>query len=157
MSDLVNVLAKAGILPMTVGAEFRRWGMAAFDDLPMPEEMTVSKVITQLMQAMEDEGVVLVKETDLAALDRYLKTQRLGTLNLFKQQSIPIMYGVSLTGEILIPWTDGDSIEELLTDPDTFLEAGSDRLSFVSCRPVFYGEQRAFYVCTVAKEGDANV
>lgn len=149
---------KAGIVPKTVLPELERWGMQ------LPEKVVVetdrSRALENIREAVESHETVELRTTDLDALQTYRKNQRPGRLyysipdhskadpRARKTTFIDITYAVTPAGNYIIPWTDED-IYDLMLDEGTYLKpAREERVYFSNVSDLYYGEQKAFMVCT---------
>ena len=159
MSELTAIILKSGILEENTLAEFRRW------KLPLPEaEDTTNALLSDvkispenlaqlLERAMQEEGYVLTRETDLDALPRFLNSMRPGVLHLTTPDvigaEIRVMVGKQVTGkltEYIIPW-NADTITEWLMNGETYLEVEGKKVFFSSVRELFFGGTKAFLLC----------
>ena len=162
MSNLSKILVQAGVVSADSLQEFVRWG------LPVPERVeqsgnplladksiTLQSFLEAMDHALEDQGYTLLRETELDVLQRFLATMRPAVLHLFAETSrdvlIRTMIGKQYTGEYIIPWS-ADSIVAWLTNGETYLEIEDEApIYFSAVREAFYGENKAFVVCTPAK------
>lgn len=160
MHSIAAAVVKAGILPEETLAEFRRWGhpVEAPTTLPVgPEE-----VVNAIEKALQEEGLVVTRETDLEAVTDFLKTQAPGELTVVLEEpdgtehttSFPCPYGMTAMGEFILQW-HSDSIEDVMINGKTHLSFQSpDTLGarvevyFTRVRELFFGTQKAFMICT---------
>jgi len=156
MSQLTEIILKAGILSPDVLREMRRWGLpidealeAHEDDLtatPTPESLSRS-----IAEAVESEGYVITRETDLEAIPQYLSSMKPGLLHVVMEDGesveFEVQVGQSSAGEWIMPWRS-DSITDLLTNGETYLRVSGVRYFFGQARELFYGHSKAFIVCT---------
>lgn len=152
MRELARIAVRSGIVSPDMTAEFRKWGYfldLVGDETPMPK--TKEEFVTQVEEALESEDLVMVKETDLAALEQYLTTQKIGQLVVIdnaEATKFDISYGRTTSGEYIIAWR-GEAISELLTNGYTFLlESDEIQIFFTKVRDLFFGDTKAFIVCT---------
>lgn len=154
MHGLTKVILTSGLIPKESLAEFQRWGFlptGTIPDLPKPE--TPDQLIQNIERALQEEELVVVRETDLESLNRYLTTMKQGSLHVVTPDSVgdfPVMYGQTELGEYIIPWSS-DGIEEVMTNGETYLQydqgPAKARVYFSSMRELFYGDVKAFIVC----------
>lgn len=155
MNPLSMVILQSGIVDQEILAEISKWRMPVDipSDLPPPPK-TLEELVSRLEEALESEGMVLVKETDLSALHEYLRTQTQGVLHVetdVHEADINISYGQTIDGRYLIPWR-GESIQEEMTDRATFLRTAHGEVHFAQVSSLFYGDVQAFMVCTPYQE-----
>lgn len=153
MNELANIIARSGILPQETLAELRKWG------LPVPEMegepiKRPEDIVQALEMTMQSEGFVLTRETDLEILQRFLQTAKMGTLHLIAdsaegdaQVDVQTMYAVTKLGQYIIPHR-GETISDIIANGKTHLEANGKRFYFKDSRELFYGEHKAFLVCS---------
>lgn len=151
MSELVRVVARAGLISRENILEFKRWGLPLNVD-PLPVPLSRDQLVRQLEEALEGEGMVLIKETDFDALKHYLQKQRLGMLHLVIEETeedspTEVSFCVLPTGEYMIPW-QSEGIEELMTNGRTHLEVDGKNIYFSTVRELYYGDVKAFMVCS---------
>lgn len=155
MNPIASAVLSTGLVDPQVLAELRRWGGVPFEPLteePLPR--SVEEVAARIRGALESEGYILVRETDLAVLDQYTGTLTQGTLHLvldmdaqMQDADVPISYGRTPLNEYIIPWRSV-GIQEVLTNGMTYLVAGEVRVFFREVRELFFGETKAFMICT---------
>lgn len=95
-------------------------------------------------------GDVVVRETDCDAITRFLATMTEASLHVEidgQVADIPMEVGQLISGEFLLPWCS-DSISDVMTDGNTYLEVGGRRVFFGSVRELFYGDHKTFIACT---------
>lgn len=158
MSALTSIILRAGIVPEEFIKEFQRWR------LPLPEgedptnpllsegKFTPTGLVTAIEQAIQDEGYILTRETDLDVLNMFLTTMRPAVLHLFTDSlsdvELRTMVGRHQTLDAyIIPWQT-DSINEWLTNGETYLEDGVEKVFFSQATDLFYGSTKAFVLCT---------
>lgn len=160
-SPLTLAALKAGLISQSTLEEFRRWGapIDVPEGIPTKPPKTIEEAGQLIEEALQSEGYTIARETDLEVLHQYLSTQAQGTLHVEFFSSDPtketeadigVSYGVTPLGEFIIPWKS-ESIANELTNGACYLT--SDRLAgarifFVQVRELFFGEQKAFMVCT---------
>lgn len=164
MSQLTDIIIKSGIIPPNVLSEVKRWGLPAGEDVQPPgdlePDMSVQQLCDKIDEALQSEGYVLLRETDLEAVKQYLESMTQATLHLVmedeKVSNFTVHVGKNTAGEIIIPWRS-DNICDLLTDGQSYLKIGKEKVFFSSARELFYGTNKAFIVCTPStKEPDGH-
>lgn len=154
MSQLVNIILKSGILSPDTLREVRRWGLPVADAVVAGEyeaELTPEAVSRSIAEAIEGEGYVLMRETDLEAIPQYLQSMSPGVLHVVlgdgEKAEFEAQVGQTKTGEWIMPWRDED-ITDLLTNGETYLRFQGKRIYFSQARELFYGQRKAFVICT---------
>jgi hypothetical protein len=151
MHDLTRVVIRSGLIDMNTLAQFRKWGLMTPEVVQAPHPETPEQLVEQLDRALQDEDMVIVRETDLEALNKYLSTMKQGTLHLVTDDGtkgeVPVSYGTLDFGEYMMPWS-ADTIEEMLANGETYLiTAEGEKVFFNNARELFFGEHKAFVVC----------
>jgi len=122
-------------------------------------------VVQAIEEALQEQGLVLTRETDLGAVNFYLQSQRPAVLHVvvgedeeFVESDIPCTFGITPMGEYIIRW-HSESIEDVMTNGRTYLLLGSKssdgsgcKVFFSRVREVFFGETKAFIICSPIKE-----
>lgn len=164
MNPLAQATLKAGLVPADSLAELKRW-RAPIDVpevLPTPPE-TLEEAAAAISQALESEGFVMTRETDLGVFQQYLASQQVGTLcvhtDLNTAAIFPVSYGKTQLGEYIFPYRSED-IRDMMVNGQTYLSllggspgahpTNTTHIFFKDMRDVFYGSVRAFIVCTVS-------
>lgn len=158
MSNLKEEMVLAGIVDPNMVKELSIWGSPLeeifdldWDDTPKSTE----EALERIRQALEDRDQVEIRATDLDVMRRYLNNQQEAKLHLedpvSKQKSnIKIFFAWSKTGEVIIPWRS-ESIEDLLMSPESYLRVEDRKYYFGAVQELFFGEQKAFMLCTVSE------
>lgn len=150
-SPLAAAIAKSGILDNESLAEFRRWGVPV-DELPIgPKPRNAEELMLSIEEALQSEGLVVEKVTDLAAVQQYLSTQTVGTLHIEmggQYAEFEVFFGRNQLGEYLLPWK-GEAVAEEMTNGLTYLvPAGTEeKIFFTNIRELYFGDQKAFMAC----------
>lgn len=150
MNPLAQAVLKTGLIDEPSLREFRRWGGSL--ELPTePSEPASLEAVSQAIEeALQSEGLVALRETDLGILDRYLQTQHQATLFVRDDNDqvvrVPVLVGTTETGDFIIPWKS-ESIRDLMTHEKTFLTYGSHNYYFHDVQELFFGDVKAFMVC----------
>lgn len=157
--QLSEVMVKAGLIDEAKLSELQRWGapvpspQETSPDCPSPRFGYPEELVRALEQAMDDQGLVVVRETDLEAVPQYLATMNTALLHVEidgESADFDIMVGMLRTGEYLLPWR-ADVITDVLTNGSTYLFVGGEKkVYFSSARELFYGESKAFVACLPA-------
>lgn len=165
-NPLADAAIKSGLIPAESLAEMQRWRapIEIPEEIPEPPK-DVEEAAEKIRNVLESQGYVLTKETDLNILQQYLSTQKSGKLHVEVPQEageelatttadFDVVYGKTLNGEYIFPWR-GESLRDEMTNGLTYLEvvehpAFPNRVFFSDLREVFYGDVKAFIVCTLA-------
>jgi len=150
---IAEVMVKAGLISPETLSEFQKWGVPV-PDLDEQQQSTSpifpEEVVRAISQALEEQGLVIVRETDLEALGQYLASMKHGRLFVTiddQTADFDVDYGMLKSGEYMFPW-QSDSITDVMANGQTYLvnDAGKE-LYFCSARELFYGDTKAFVVC----------
>lgn len=154
MNSIATAVLSTGLVDPQIIEELRRWGALPTDltvDGPAPR--TPEEMAVRIQSALESEGFVLVRETDLAILDQYTTTLSQGTLHLvldvdaeMQDADVPITFGRTSLNEYIVPWRSA-GIQEVLTNGMTYLIDGEHRVFFRHVRELFFGDTKAFMIC----------
>ena len=151
MSELSKIMIRSGLLKEEQLNEFKRWGYPSqLVEGEPPKDL--AHFVQEIEAALQEEDMVLVRETDLEALQIFLTNQLEGTLHLEAEvetaDALPVRYGILRTGEYVIPWLDS-AISELFVNVNSYLMTTEGvKIYFGAMRELFYGEVKAFAVCT---------
>lgn len=155
MNSLAKVIAKSGILSTEQVDEFRRWKTPGVIDLDgsEPTADSAEAIVEGIEQALQSKELVLVRATDLNILPQFLKTQAQGKLRVTsgsEEADFDIVFGRTTMGEYILPFMN-DIVEEVLTNGEAKLVVGSsDPVHFTSINPLYFGEVKAFLLCTAS-------
>jgi hypothetical protein len=148
---------KAGIVPTDMVTELARWGNYEVPQVSVEPDPRVA--LAGIREAVESHDTVALRLTDLDALKYYDQNQQKGRLyyslrggpaTLRNTTFIEVIYAKTPEGNYIIPWTDED-IFDLMLDDGTYLKpAGEARVHFANIDELYYGEKKAFMVCTPA-------
>jgi hypothetical protein len=154
MSMLTEVILKAGILSEETLREMQRWGLPVGEPQLKSEydaEMTPGAISQAISNAIEDQGYVLTRETDLSAIPQYVKTAQPAVLHVImdngEHADFEVQVGRTNTNEWILPWQEED-ITDMLTNGETYLKVKGQKVYFNQARELFYGRHKAFIVCT---------
>lgn len=155
MRELAKIMVKAGIVSPEMQAEFKRWCILNDGEVVYPAPQSVEELTSAIEEALEEEHLVVVQETDVTALNQYLATMRVGKLhavNGSQSGDFDVTYGVLATGEYLLPWK-AESVSSLLTNGETYLTCLDDSvIYFKTARDLFFGDTKSFVVLTGYKK-----
>lgn len=127
-----------------------------------PAPRSPEEVVSAIEQALQDEELIITRETDLEAVKQYLETQTQGILHVVVSEDgeevssdIGTTYGRTKMGEYVIRF-HSEGLEEVMTNGKTFLLEDDDgpgtEVFFSHARELFFGDLKAFVVCTPMKE-----
>jgi hypothetical protein len=162
MHSIAVAIAKAGILSPETLQEFRRWGLP-LENLPT-EKITDPAVLSHAIEeALQDEGLVLTRETDLGVVQQYLQTMKRGHLHVviddddgrIEETDIEVFFGTTTMGEYILRWYS-EGITDVLTNGKTYLRTYGpledvNQVYFRAVRELFFGDQKVFMLCEPAK------
>ncbi len=153
MTPMISAVLKAGLINEKQLAEFKRFGSPCLDsDAKAETPDSPEEVVNLISSALQSEGFVLVRETDLEVVHNYLNKSEEGVLHLESlegaKDDVSVRYCKTPLGEYVIPW-NGDGISDLLINGQTYLieSNGFKGVTFDSTRELFFGQQKAFVVC----------
>lgn len=162
MNSITRAIVRSGLIPTENLAEFRKWGLPIPKDEEIPPAPTdPEKLVQQLDQALQQEDMVIIRETDLNVVHTYLKTMKAGTLHLVMDDDMvrgefPVAYGVTETGEYIMPW-QAEAIDDMMVNGLTYLLTTEDKkVYFNTVRELFFGTQKAFMLCKVSSIEESN-
>jgi hypothetical protein len=154
MTALSTILVSSGLLSPETVEEMRKWGTALPEEVPEKEfdESSVAALAMAIESSITDQGYVLTRETDLDLLRQYVETAK----NCFLVLKVG---GVEYTKETLVGMTpngefifsvkpDESDLGDILTNGETFLDIEDEEVYFSSAREQYYGDTKAFIVCT---------
>ena len=154
--ELSAAVLRAGLVEPGVLAEIRRWGLPI--DIGVGEELTLAdtkeEALAAIRDGLESESMVEIRDTDLDIMHTYLKGQSKGRL-VVRGESIPVSFCRLATGEYAIPWMS-ESISDLLVDGETHLKVRRKKVFFWDVREVYFGEMKAFVVCSPGKRDEED-
>jgi len=149
-SPLANAIAKSGILDGPMLEEFRKWGV--FPEVESgPPPRTAEEVVRSLQAALESEGLVLEKVTDLEVLHQFIHTQEVGVLHMIvdtEEGDFRVVYGRTPLGEYIFSWFGEAVAEEIINGLSYLTTAADEKVYFQTLREFYYGDQKTFMVCT---------
>ncbi len=159
-NPLADAALKAGLIPVDILNEMRRWR----SPVEIPEEVpetpsSLEEASKAIQDVLESHGYILTRETDLHVLDQYLHTQKTALLHVETADEedthaeFSVVYGKTPIGAFIFPW-QGDSLRPEMSNGRTYLLAEGVRYFFSEVREVFYGSVKAFMICTVSSMVD---
>lgn len=157
-SEVVKTVVESGIVDANSLAQLQRWGFITDLDIKEAEQtITATEVCERILEAVESKAAVEMRHTDLDVVRDYLETRRSARLHVpnpeepGKTLSIPMEFCETRLGEIVLPWSS-DAIADMIVHEQTYLKpTGEARIYFADVRELFYGEHKAFMICTPAK------
>lgn len=157
--SISEVVARVGIIDPLMLAELRRWG---FPIAETPEGTRIDDpeaAIEAIQEAIESEEQVEVRTTDLDVFKQYVETCKDGKLHLVAREQhgeFTVSFGRTKYGnEYIIPWRTS-SVEEFMTNGETYLLDGRRKIYFSDIREVFYGDVKAFMICTPVERANGS-
>lgn len=151
---IATVMAQAGALDETMLREIQKWRLPMALDSDPEVFDDAEEAVEAIEEVLGGKEAVEIRATDLNALRQYLKTQQKGRLRIKTDEedaTFVVNYGTTTLGGILIPWKD-DSLEEVLTNGESYLLCNGMKLFFSRVEELFFGEKKVFILCTV-REG----
>jgi len=145
---------RAGLLSPQHVDELRRWKLPVEqleEDITPPKEL--QDVLNLLDDALQSEGLVLNRTTDLDAAQQYLRTMKIGKLVLTvgsEEAVFPIAYGMSDMGDYLLAWRGDTVLDELTNGLSYLVTASGEEVYFGDVTELFFGENKAFMSCRPA-------
>jgi hypothetical protein len=153
---LTQAVLRAGLVTEAQIAEMKRWAPPSLSADDVPEEpKSLAESVALINDALQSDGYVLMRETDLEAVRQYAATSQRSILHLepegVEAQDIEVTYGKTPIGEYIIAW-HSESIQDLLTNGLTYLvvrptDGSVERVFFKDVRELFFGTTKAFMVC----------
>lgn len=164
MNPVAATVVKIGLLSRDQLDEFTRWKVPV--EMPegaVPKVPTLEEASVAIEEALQSEGFIITRETDLEVLHHYLTTQRPGVLHIVvpnvdvtqeTEGDVEITYGVTPLGEIIIPWRS-DSIAMEMANGQTYLspkDSLSEKIFFKDIRELYFGAHKAFMICELISQ-----
>lgn len=152
-----RAVLESGIVPESDLAQLQRWKLLPHDLQVPVKGLTADEILSKIREANNSVEAVEIRSTDLDILKEYMKGKVQGRLHLADDSgpsSIKVDYAVLPSGNIVIPWQD-ENIADIMLSPETYLKpVGAKRIYFSDVDDLFFGEHKAFMVCTPAKDID---
>jgi hypothetical protein len=151
MHPVTAAVLRAGVVSPKMLEEMKRWSPNLEKEASAGEPLELDMAASIIEQALQSEEYVIVRETDLEVVRQYATTTRTGVLHMeideLQQGDAEVTYGKTKLGEYIIAW-QSDSIEDLLTNGLSYLVEDGHRVFFKNVRELYFGERKAFMVCT---------
>lgn len=153
MNPVSLMALKLGLISPEMREQFAQWGeVSDIEPVAAPSHEMIDEMIER---ALQSDDVALPKVTNLECIQQFCSTQRLGklflTMNGMKSE-FPVVFGVSLFGDIILPWRSEDIRDVLLDPTSSYLEwetsEGRRSVIFRSIEDIYYGDVKAFMLCT---------
>lgn len=159
MSDLAKAIAMSGAIDTNMLSELGKWKLPG---VVIPEGgafNTPEEAVDAIEEAITSASQVEVRVTDLDVLKNFLTSRKDGKLHLVTENGTrgtwPVTFGVIRRPthvDYIIPW-NSDTIEAMLTNGESYLVDDKKRVYFGSVTDLYFGEQKAFILCTPIREG----
>lgn len=114
---------------------------------------SLEEIAGRIEEALQSEGLVISRETDLEAVSDYLNSQLTGTLHVVveadgqaEEADIPVNFGMNALGEYIIRY-HSEGIEDVMTNGRTYLQTKNFQIYFSNARELFFGDKKVFLVC----------
>lgn len=151
MNPITLAVLKAGLISPAMLKEMKRISPLIAPDAEVGEPVDLDLAVRFVEDALQSDEYVLVRETDLESVRQYVETTRTLTLHIEdgpeSSGDIEVTVGVTPLGEYIVAWK-GESIRTMMTNGMTYLVDGNVRVFFRDVRELFFGEYKAFMVCT---------
>jgi len=166
MRPLITAVLKAGLVPTEALTELQRWGLPVeFADEKNAEPIDdLDQVVAIVRDALESGEQVRLQDTDLDVLKRFLDPESLqqGRLTVKDENArstFKVVFCLTPMGDYVIPWKS-EGVRDMIIDGEGVLryeEDGKKReVYFVDVRDLFFGDHRAFMVCSPADGSNAG-
>jgi hypothetical protein len=154
-SVMTEAVLRAGLVTEKQLKEMKRWAPPSLDpDAVAEEPKSLEEAATLIGDALQSEGYVLMRETDLEAVRQYVETSNRSILHIeldgAEGQDIEVTFGKTPIGEYVIAWKS-ESIHDAMTNGLTHLRDGTANVFFRDVRELFFGATKAFMVCVPSK------
>ena len=150
MNPITMAVLKAGLISPAMLKEMKRISPHITPDAEVNEPVDLELAARFVEDALQSDEYVLMRETDLEAVRQYAETTRRLVLHVEDGEStgdIEVTAGLTSLGEYIIAWKS-ESIRAMMTNGLTYLVDGAVRVFFRDVRELFFGEYKAFMVCT---------
>ena len=152
---VTKAVLETGIVDEASLKQLRKWGMLDDDAQPLDFDGQSSEAIVErIREAVESGDAVQIRDTDLDAARQFLGSRQKGKLHLPSpeddEKTVPLTveFCILKLGEYLLPWSS-EGVQTLLTNRRTYLKpVGKPRVYFEDVRELFFGDKKAFVVCT---------
>lgn len=164
MRPLVTAILKTGLVSPEALAELQRWGLPVdfTGESEVEQVQDRDRVIAIIRDALESGDQVRLQDTDLDVLRRFLdpEYQREGRLTVRDDKTrstFKVIFCRTPMGEYVVPWKS-EAVRDMIIDGEGVLRYEEDgkkhEVYLTDVRDLFFGDHRAFMVCT--PEGDSN-
>jgi hypothetical protein len=168
MNTVALAALKLGLISPDMRTQFAQWGEVP--DVEPLEVQNPGEVDELIERALQNDDGAFPKVTHLELIQQFCSTQRLGTLHLSmngQKADFDVVFGVTRSGDIILPWRSED-IRDVLLDPEnTFLTWSTGEqehgVRFRSVEDSYYGDVKSFMICAPAalykkanEHGDAS-
>lgn len=155
MNPVALMALKLGLISPEMRAQFAQWGEVPYIE---PLEVQSHEEVVELVErALQSDDLIVQKVTNLELIQQFCSTQRLGKLHLSMNEvktEFDVVFGVTILGDIILPWRSEDIRDVLLDTENTFLVwTDGDTEYGVRFRAVedsYYGDVKSFMLCTPA-------
>jgi hypothetical protein len=156
VNPLLEAVLRAGIISPAMLRELRRFNPGLAPGLEATEEpLELEHAARLVSDALQTEQFVLVRETDLSVVKQYVSSPQTGLLRVELDDGtsteFAVTYAKTALGEYVFAWR-GENLREAMTNGLTHLMSVETDVYFKDVRELFFGEQKAFMVCTSSVE-----
>lgn len=150
-SAMTEAVLRSGMVSSNQLAELKRWAPPNISpDAEAEEPKPLDEAAALVADALQSEGYVLMRETDLEVVRQYVDTAQRASLHLELEDGsytdVDVTFGFTPIGEYIIAWRS-ESIKDAMTNGRTYLLEHGVRVFFKDVRELFFGDQKAFMVC----------
>lgn len=148
-----DVLTRTGVIRDDQLAELRRWkvpGLPEAGGPPVTDLAPLEEIRDGLEEVLQSKELVEVRVTDPDLIQQYLATQRQAILHAVagtQEADFNINFGLHTNGSVILPWSS-PALEEAIRRGDAWLAIDGQEVHFADATTYFYGEKKAFIVCT---------
>lgn len=150
MNPITEAVLRAGIISPSQLAEMKRISPVIDREAQVGEPLDLEVAARIVSEALESEQYALVRETDLEVVRQYAETTTTGILHVeegTESTDFEVTYGRTPMGGFIIAWKS-ESIAGMMTNGQTYLVVGAERVFFKDVRELFFGAKKAFMVCS---------
>ncbi len=157
---MTSAVIRAGLVNENQLAEMKRWAPPGLDpDAAAEDPKTLDEAAGLVADALQSQGYVLMRETDLEVIRQYIATSRRGRLCVKTDDGDPearsefeVTFGTTPIGEYILAWRS-ESIKDLMTNGMTYLDDNGVLVFFRDVRELFFGQEKTFMVCVPESHG----
>lgn len=173
-----EIMVKAGVVQPEQVAELQRWGLPTVGEgdpppvtsgeyttprggptavAPLPAEQRATTLLELQMgleSALQDQSLILTRITDPTLVAQLRETRTQGVLHVREgelEADLPLLFGRSDRGEILIPWSS-QALEEARDRGDAWL-VQPELVFFCACNVYCHDDRKTFIACTPTPGG----